>query len=314
MIPQNNNIRFEVTTACNYSCPICPLKDLNKFTRGVEIMSFELFKTLLDKILAETNQYKSVTFAGLGEPLLDKTLNEKIAYAKEKHLEVFILTNGSKLTAEKFKELESLGVSSVRVSVHGHDTKSYVKTTGVDDNHLYDYVLQNLNEIVKIKKSTKLILTCVVLEGSNEHLIDDWITYWKDKADLIEVWNPHNWADGKNFRERQSKKLPTCGRPFDGPLQIQMNGTVNMCCFDFNGKLTLGDLKTNTLEEIFTAPLFTKLLQCHKSGDFDGSNFICKDCDQRNCDKTEVLVYSSKTDEKESRVNMFSDTYGSILV
>ena len=114
MIPVNNDMRFEVTTKCNYNCIICPH---NQLTRKIETMSFELFKLLLDKILSETKQYDTLTFPGMGEPLLDETLNKKIEYAKQKKIKnILILTNGSLLTPEKFKEFEDLGVTSVRIS------------------------------------------------------------------------------------------------------------------------------------------------------------------------------------------------------
>ena len=80
MIPTNNDMRFEVSTQCNYNCTICPQ---DKLIRSKEIMSFELFKQLFDKIVAETDQYTNITFPGMGEPTLDKTLYDKIAYVIE---------------------------------------------------------------------------------------------------------------------------------------------------------------------------------------------------------------------------------------
>ena len=81
-----------------------------------------------------------------------------------------------------------------------------------------------------------------------------------------------------------------------------------MCCFDYDGKLTLGDLKTQTLAEVFAGDLFKKLVACHMSGDYAGSGLICENCDQRNADKGDVMVHNSKFDIRE-RVAMTSTTY-----
>ena len=81
MIPKNSDMRFEITTKCNYNCIICPR---DKLTRKIETMSLGLFKELLDKIMSETDQYNTISFPGLGEPLLDKTFDKKIEYAKRK--------------------------------------------------------------------------------------------------------------------------------------------------------------------------------------------------------------------------------------
>jgi len=100
----------------------------------------------------------------------------------------------------------------------------------------------------------------------------------------------------KEIQGGAGQKVRTCGRPLNTPLQVQVNGTVNMCCFDFNGQLELGDLKTESLKEIFSSPVFKKIVKHHTTGDFRKSGLICEDCDQRNADKSDVLVYDSKYD------------------
>jgi hypothetical protein len=84
-----------------------------------------------------------------------------------------------------------------------------------------------------------------------------------------------------------------------------------MCCFDFDGKLLLGDLKKQTLDEIFESSMFNKILKCHTTGDYIGSGLICENCDQRNMEKTEAMIYNSKYDIQE-RVKKVSTTYNEI--
>lgn len=311
MIPPNNDMRFEVTTKCDFRCVICP-RDL--LTRKKETMSLETFKMLFDRIVAETDQYTTLSFPGMGEPLLDDGLHEKIIYAKKvkSDLEVLILSNGSRLSAEKFSRLQDAGVSSIRVSLYGNDPESYCRVHGVKDQSMFQRVRDNILHAVQAGTTTKMLLTFNMIEGYNDHIVEDWIEFWKDKVELVEVWRPHNWGDSKHYRNVQPKKIKTCGRPFTGPLQIQVDGTINMCCFDFDGKLTIGDLKTQSLEEIFSSPEYRKIAQCHTSGDFEGSDLICADCDQRNADKSDVMIYDSKFDI-EQRVKMTSTTYTKVI-
>ena len=309
MIPDSNELRFEVTTRCNYNCIICPRE---KLTRKKETMSFALFKMLFDKINRETSRYNTLTFPGMGEPLLDKSLDKKIEYAKKRDFKVLILTNASLLGISRFKELESLGVDSIRVSFYGNTPQSYRNIHRVKDIGLFRKIRDTLAEICKIRNTTQILFTYNVVQDNNDSHVDSWIKYWQDKADLLEVWRPHNWVDGKSYRKIQRKKLKTCGRPFKTPLQVQVDGTINMCCFDFDGKLLLGDLKTQTLREIFQSPMFKKILKCHTTGDFKNSRLICENCDQRNSDKSDVMVYNSKFDIKE-RVKSVSTTYTKII-
>lgn len=309
-IPTNSDMRFEVSTHCNYKCIICPH---HKLIRNKEFMSLDLFKHLFDKINAETDQYTTITFPGMGEPTLDKTLFDKIAYAKSKKpgLEVTFITNASLLTIEKWKRLEDLGVTSARISFYGNDAESYAKVMGLKDKDAFDKVCRNLIEITKIKKKTKLLLTMNVISKEYDIVPEEWIKYWEARVDLVEVWAPHNWVDSVKFRRVQDQKMKTCGRPFEGPLQVQVDGTVNMCCFDYDGHLTLGDLKTQSLKEIFSSPLFKTIVSCHTSGEFNGSGLICANCDQRNLDKSDVMVYNSKFDIQQ-RVKQLSTTYAKV--
>ncbi|MDP3787242.1 MAG: radical SAM/SPASM domain-containing protein [Candidatus Omnitrophota bacterium] len=309
MIPKNNEIRLETTTKCNYSCIICPRE---KLTRKMETMSFELFKCIFDKITRETSQYDTITFPGMGEPLLDKTLDRKIIYARKNKFRVLILTNGYLLSLRRFKELEALGVDSIRVSLYADSNPTYNIIHGTRNPGLFKKIKNQLYEIAANKKTTKLLLTYNVVDGINSNDLDSWIAYWKDKADLLEVWRPHNWVDGKNYRKVQKKKLKTCGRPWKTPLQIQVDGTVNMCCFDFDGKLTLGDLRKQSLKEIFSSSMFKKILKHHKSGNFKNSGLICEHCDQRNADKSDVMIYNSKFEINE-RVKMVSTVYTKLI-
>lgn len=310
MIPTNNDMRFEVSTKCNYKCIICPQ---HKLIRKEEIMSLELFKMLFDKIIAETDQYNTLTFPGMGEPTLDKTLIQKIAYAKSRRpsLDITFITNASSLTPERWRQFEDLGVTSVRVSFYGNDRKSYSQVMGVSDPKMFDRVYNNLIEICKIKNRTKLLLTMNVISKDYNIVTDEWIDFWQSRADLLEVWYPHNWVNGVNFRKVQAKKMNSCGRPFNGPLQVQVDGTVNMCCFDYDGHLLLGDLKTQSLKEIFSSGAFMKIVECHTSGKFEGSGLICGQCDQRNADKSDVMVYNSKFEIPE-RVKQISTTYSKV--
>lgn len=310
MIPTNSDMRFEVSTHCNYKCIICPH---HKLTRKKEIMSLELFKLLFDKINAETDQYSTITFPGMGEPTMDNTLMDKIAYAKSQRpeLDVTFITNASTLTSQRFLQYQDLGVTSVRVSFYGNSAESYQKIMGVANSNMFDKVKSNLEEICRIKTKTRLLLTMNVVDKDHDVVPQEWIDHWRDRADLIEVWAPHNWVFAKKFRKIQQEQMKTCGRPFEGPLQIQVDGTVNMCCFDYDGHLTLGDLKTHSLAEIFSSPMFQKIVECHTTGDFEGSGLICSDCDQRNADKSDVMVYNSKFDIRE-RVKQLSTTYAQV--
>lgn len=303
MIPKSNEIRFEVSTHCNYHCVMCAR---DSFMRGKRNMSFSLFKNLLNKILEETNQYTSCTLSGFGEPLLNPELPKMFEYAKYKNFRTLLLTNGSLLT-DTFYETIRDTVDSIRISIYGNSPDVYAKVHGCRPEQFFK-TYQNLQHLIRDRKC-ELILNYIVVEGVNETETEEWIFTWKDKVDLVEVWKPHNWATGKNYRKTNGEKNLTCGRPFHGPLQIQVDGTVNICCFDFNGETVVGGLNIQSLEEIYNTPAFQKIVLAHTSGDFQ--ELICKDCDQRNKNKDGIMLYNSKYDINQ-RINKTSTCYETI--
>ncbi len=306
MIPKNSEIRFEIINQCNYNCVICTKNILN---RPRTVMSYSLFKGMLDKVLEETDQYKNVNFAGMGEPTLNPKLTSMIRYIADKGLRSLLITNGSTLDYNRFLELQDAGLYSVRVSFHGVTPRGYSRLHGVPEKQ-FNFVKNNLDFIFKNVKNrkTKILLACVLAKGVNDEDYQPWIDMWKDKADLLEVWRAHNWIDSLNFRKNQKDKAKTCGRILNGPLQIQVDGTVNACCFDYDGKLVYGDLKSQRLSGIFASMNYDRIAWCHKSGDYKNSNLICENCDQRNKDKSEAIIYSSKYD-LEDRVKLTSTSY-----
>ena len=156
-------------------------------------------------------------------------------------------------------------------------------------------------------------MTCAFINGVNDSPVEDWIKLWdKDKVDLMEIWYAHNWVYGLKNRIVQKEKLKTCGRLDKGPLQIQVDGTINACCFDWDGKLVFGDLKSQRLTEIFSSMTHDSVFWYHKLGNFEDSKLICENCDQRNKDKSDILIYSSKHDLDE-RVKMTSTVYEKVI-
>jgi len=301
MIPRSDDIRIEASTNCRYNCFICPH---NKMKRKHENMSLTLFTQCLNNVLKTTKQYTSVTFAGMGEPMMDPTLLDKMAICRDHDMKINLLTNAYFLTEKNFAEMQRAGLKSIRISMYGTDDATYSKMHGA--NH-FGAVQRTIETIAK-EATIPVILTLNVVSGINEDIMFDWIKRWQLKVSLLEVWRPHNWVYGRVFREVQEQKVKTCGRPTSGPLQIQVDGTVNMCCFDYDGLLTLGDLKWEPLGDIFESKLYKKILECHRTGDFEGSGLVCAQCDQRNADKSKVMLYSSRENIME-RVGKTSSTY-----
>lgn len=305
IIPDTDEIRIEPATVCGYACVMCPREEL---TRPKKVMDWDTYKICIDK-LSKYPQFTKLMFAGFGEPWLDQGLLDKMRYARKLGYEVMNITTGVYLDWDKLQAMEDMQVKSIRVSLYGTTNEVYMKVHGNKNKNDFSRIVDLLTKWSEDKRNLEIIISYLVEPGVNDHQLQEWIDYWKDRVEVLEAWIPHNWVTGREYRDIQQDLKPSCGRPFNGPIQVQYDGTINMCCFDFDGKLTFGDLKTHTLEEIFSSVEFYNIKESHETGDYSGKNLICETCDQRNKNKEDILIYNSKFNKNE-RINMVSSGYG----
>ena len=288
-----NEARIESSTKCNYRCTFCPHSSL---TRNREIMSFELFEEIINKLPEEID---TITLSGLGEMFLDPNIFDKIKYLKDRDYKVLALTNGSVFTDEKIEKLNDSGIDSLRISIHGLDYVEYKEITGAS---MTKY--SNMNNLLENRSRDIYTIITVDMIEADEDRVKSFVDLYSRKVDLLEIWKVHNWTSWANYRTGERSKL-TCGRPFNGPLQIQVDGTINMCCFDYDGQLTIGDLKTQTIEEIFNSDEYNMIKAFHSGEEVSG--LLCENCDQLFERDDSVLIYNSKFDK--SRNGTLSTTY-----
>lgn len=294
---QNKELRIETTTKCNYDCVMCPRELL---TRKLETMSLETFIFLMDKV-KKYDFITLVTLSGYGEAFMDPTLFEKMAIIKERGYKLHLLTTGSLLTEKKVNQLIELEVDELRFSHYGMTRAAYkaVHKPFTQKDMFYKTRDLILGLLERKPSNMQVALEYILLE-ENKHEMEDWKKYWlASKADIVEIWKPHNWAT-YHYRQVEKDNRRSCNRPFNGPYQIQVDGTINMCCFDFNGELELGDLKTQELDEIMTSPALQKIQAAHTTNNYEG--LLCDTCDQLQQHDDACIFTNYKKDSQRTDV------------
>ena len=148
-------IYWEITTsaACNHRCTFCSVDAI-----GYPAILFDASR-LKDRMAeAQGLGVKSVMFAGTGEPLVHKRIDEINAAAVQCGLDSAFTTNGVLLD-----RLDSLGLCTwVKISLNAgtQDTYAAVHQTDAKD---WDRVWKNIREAAKRKGDCTLGVQCVVL-------------------------------------------------------------------------------------------------------------------------------------------------------
>lgn len=285
----NPEIRIETTNRCNGNCVICPR---DKMTRPIVTMDSAQFTYLI--VQARDLGAKVVSPFGFGEPLMDTDIVENIRACTVLRLKTFITTNASLLTVDLAHDLLNARLSKIRFSMHGRGINYEL----VHRNFDFVEVMRNINTFLKINETRheNACVTAVTVIPMHGERIEDIRDFWQGKVDEVEIWRPHNFSVGKDYRQGKRVKK-TCGRPHSGPVQIQADGLMVACCFDFNGELVLGDTHKESIEDILKGAKYNELRKRHETGDLAG--LICESCDQLFKYDKSPLLYSSVDESRE---------------
>jgi len=295
---QNPEARIENCSICNANCIICPRE---KMTRPKMIMTNKHFARLVNQ--AKDLGTETISIFGFGEPLIDKDVVWKVQYCSTLGLDTFITTNASLLNVDMGYDLISAGLTHIRFSCHGIENNFNKVHKGLK----WDAVSRNISNFVamnRIKFNSATIVSVSVIPMHRESVYE-MRQFWEKKVDYLEIWKPHNWGDAMDYRKGESVKQ-TCFRPFTGPLQINADGTVMVCCFDFDASMVVGCTHSQSLEEIIKGTWFRDVRDRHRRRDFKG--LPCESCDQlyEYAKAENPLLYSNR--DKERKIGVTSST------
>ncbi len=146
-------IEISPVGACNHRCTFCAVDYIGYQNVRWET---ELLKTRLEEM--SKKGVKSIMFAGEGEPLLHKNLDDIIEYSKSVGIDNSITTNFVLLNEKNADKLVK-NSSWIKVSINAGTRDSYasIHRTKAED---FDKVIENMKLAVKIRKKNNY--SCVL--------------------------------------------------------------------------------------------------------------------------------------------------------
>lgn len=267
-------VMIENTNICNANCVFCPHKIMKRKTG---IMSMNLFKKIIDECKQIGVNY--VTVYGFGEPLLDKSFFERVRYCKSQGISrVTTNTNAMYLDKNKIKEIFTSGLDEIYISFDAATKQTYQKIRpGLD----FLTVENNINFLINEKKRRRTTKPEIVLSfvesPFNSFETQIYLDKWRGKADRISISFIHNWTgDVTNKIRRVASKRDPC-RLLWTDMVVSVNGDVPLCCNDYENKEILGNIKKQTIREIWGGKRLAGIRNLHRLGQFSQTG-ICARC------------------------------------
>ena len=272
-------VRIESTNHCNAKCITCPHPSQ---TRKLGIMDMDFYEQVLEQCVREGA--RELHLHNFGEPLIDKSLPERVRKAKEVGIKkVKIISNASLLDEKRARPLIEAGLDEVKVSFDGLSPEVYEK---VRVGLKYEVSARNLERLVSLRDEmgsrTPRVEVLFVSIHENDKESPGFIERWKDVVDEVFVTRAHNWGGSdvvaSSDDPREASGWP-CQRLWN-TFTILWDGRVALCCLDYDGQEILGDLRTQSIQEVWKGSRLTQIRQLHLAGKF-GEIPICENCNAR---------------------------------
>lgn len=272
---------IENTNFCNAQCVMCPR---DSHVRKQAFMEFGLFEKLIKEIAKFNNIVRRIHLHNFGEPLLDKDLAKRIKFAKAYYIKhTYFVTNAYLLSPKRSEEIITAGLDEFKISFYGTDHSTYNNTMlGLN----FGTTMSNIKEFFKIRKRMNRRKPNVIIQyvphQNNGWKVKEFFNLFsslidKSMGDRLYIFPLHNYGGVKSYIETKDKILNICKYPWRTTV-ILNDGKVAACPMDYNGFEILGNVKDNTIEEIWNNPKYKLMRQNFKKLLYD-DYAVCPRCE-----------------------------------
>ncbi len=279
MIP-TLSFNIETSTSCNASCHFCPYITTAKVRSG-KSMDRDLFHKIIDEI-ATIPVASGINLMGLNEPLLDRRLEEFVFYVRTQahHVSTCIYTNGLLLNETRYQQLKNAGLDSIVFSLNAVTPEQHEKIMGMRGK--FDIVCQNIDYALQFGYPRVSVHAVFTGDTFTEPDRDAFYSRWGDERAGGHglVIREANWAGQVDISSLGTTGITfaneCCSRALS-QIYITYDGIVTTCCLDPFGRQVFGDLKTQTIREVYNADTYLQFRTDHASDRADRYE-ICKGC------------------------------------
>lgn len=281
-------VDIELSSVCNLRCPMCyTITDEFKKQVNTTRMNWDLYTQIIDEIAGNV---PAIRLSLRGEALLHKKFIECIRYAKKNGIkEVSTLTHGGKLTIEFFERMVDAGIDWITISIDGTG-ETYER---IRKPIKFQELLDKITAIHKYKQERNLHRPVIKVQGIwpaiVESGIDNYYNTFSPITDLV-AFNP--LIDYlSNDTDIEYLENFTCPQQYQR-LVIGADGLVMKCSNDEENREVIGDIKTETVHQVWHGEKMHAVRELHKLDCGFLGSAVCRKC-----------YLPRKTEEEAAEVN-----------
>lgn len=286
---------IETTNRCNMKCKMCPRTTM--MTRSIEDIDRETFINVINQIKphseeewrkwkefcekkygireddeASENHFflyviaKVIQLHGYGDPLLDRHMHEYVKILNDKGFFSYFSCNPANINLELTYKMLDAGLDYIKYSIESVNDEVHKAIRGEMSNFTESY--EKIKKVIEYKHKnnlkTVIVITMLDLNRSNQKEdYDKLLEAFKDLDVYIYLKSEDCQWYRKDYHGTQSIHWSeVCKHPWM-TMTIKSNGEATMCMEDFNNEIILGNVRTNSLEEIWNGELYKKFRMQH---------------------------------------------------
>lgn len=267
-----NKIYLEISNLCNLRCSFCP-----GTKRAGYAMTPAEFQALLPKLRPWTDY---LYFHLMGEPLLHPQLDVFLRLAGDMGFRVILTTNGTLLSRQQEMLLAAPALHKVNISLHAFEANDLAIP--------FSQYLEECFAFGQAAQGQKLVVYRLWNDGGAQQRN-------REILDGLKVAFPEPWQEERRGTRIGQRIYLEHGDKFDWPdltapegddrvfcyglrdqLGVLADGTVVPCCLDHEGDLALGNLHTQSMEEILSSPRATVIYEGFRNR--QAAEELCRKC------------------------------------
>lgn len=252
-----HKIYLEISNICNLSCNFCP-----GTKRTPTALTEEEFTQLMPRLRPWADY---LYFHLMGEPLCHPKLERFLELAGEAGFQVILTTNGTLLKKQEKTLLSSPALHKINISLHAFEANELALS-------FEDYLRQCFS-FGQAALGKKLVVYRLWNQGGAE-------ARNQEILGAMEAAFPKPWTVEQRGTRIGDRIYLEYGDKFDWPdlqaedggervfcyglrdqIGVLSDGSVVPCCLDHDGDLSLGNLFTDSMEEILSSPRATAIYQ-----------------------------------------------------
>ena len=209
---------------------------------------------------------KIIQLHGYGDPLLDKRMADRIKILSEKGFSTYFSCNPANIDINKNLEMFENGLDYIKYSIETVDDSLHKKIRGEASNFSVSYqrILQLLEEKKKHNYKTTIVITMLDLHGFNQ--LDEFEKLKKAFKGLdVYIYfksQDQQWYQNKFEGTKSVHWSEVCQHPWMS-MTIKSNGEAAMCMEDFNNEIILGDVRKESLYDIWNGDKYRQFRKDH---------------------------------------------------